>query len=196
MLEFLLFGSMVWFWILFGIWALVLFISVENDSPAYATLATIIFFVLFGFWGVLPGGGSLLSLLAANPVLIIGLAVGFFALGTVWAVIKWWFYVRNLAEKRRDQIARYGKESGYNTIRKPLVRDNKSRIMTWMCFWPFSFIWTMINDPVRRIFTAIYMRIKDRLQKISDDAFDGLEPDSEKPQHHQESHRNQITGSR
>lgn len=81
MLEFLLFGSMVWFWILFGIWALVLFISVENDSPAYATLATIIFFVLFGFWGVLPGGGSLLSLLAANPVLIIGLAVGFFALG-------------------------------------------------------------------------------------------------------------------
>lgn len=78
MLEFLLFGLMVWFWILFGIWALVLFVSVENDSPMYATLATIIFFVLFGFCGVMPGGGNILTLLAANPTLVLSLTVAFF----------------------------------------------------------------------------------------------------------------------
>lgn len=178
MFEFLLFGSMVWFWILFGVWALVLFVSVENDAPAYATLATIGFFVLFGVWGVLPGGGSLLALLVANPVYTIMTVVGFFVFGTAWSVVKWWFYVRDLADKRREQISQHGKGSSfYGVIRKPLVRDNKSRIMTWMCFWPFSFVWTMVNDPVRKVFAAIYMRIKDNLQNISDKAFEGLDPE-------------------
>lgn len=181
MLEFLLFGSMVWFWIFFGAWALILFVSVENDAPGYATLATLAFIALFGFWGVMPGGGNLFLLLAGNPVIAVSCVVAFFVLGTAWSVVKWWFYVREMADKRREQIASHGKdEHVYGLIRKPLVRDNKSRIMTWMCFWPFSFVWTMINDPVRKVFTAIYMRIKDTLQKMSDKAFEGLEPDAPK----------------
>lgn len=182
MFEFLLFGSMVWFWIVFGIWSLVLFVSVEIDKPAHATIATVVFLALFGFWGVFPGGASLLGLLVAHPGYIAVGAVAFFALGTVWAVVKWWFYVRNLAEKRKEQIEKNGGargRGGYGTIRKPLVRDNKSRIMTWMCFWPYSFIWTMINDPVRRVFKAIYNQIRAGLQKIADSAFEGLEPEDE-----------------
>lgn len=180
MFEFLLFGAAVWFWILFGVWCLVLFVSVELDKPGHATLATLIFVTLFGFFGVLPGGGSLLAFLAASPGYIALGAVGFFVCGTIWAVVKWWFYVRNLAEKRREQIEKQGKNAkGFGTIRKPLARENKSRIMTWMCFWPFSFIWTMINDPVRRVFQAIYRQIRESLQAIADKAFEGLEPDED-----------------
>jgi len=117
-------------------------------------------------------------LLAANPTYIIIGVIGFFVLGTLWAVAKWWFYVRDLAEKRKEQIATHGKgKSYYGVIQKPLVRDNKSRIMTWMCFWPYSFVWTMINDPVRRVFKAIYNQIKDGLQRVADKAFEGLDPE-------------------
>lgn len=178
MFEFLLFGSMVWFWVLFGVFSIVLFVSVETDKAGIATVATLVFLILFAFWGGLPGGGSLLALLAANPTYIIIGVIGFFVLGTLWAVAKWWFYVRDLAEKRKEQIAAHGKgKSYYGVIQKPLVRDNKSRIMTWMCFWPYSFVWTMINDPVRRVFKAIYNQIKDGLQRVADKAFEGLDPE-------------------
>lgn len=185
MFEFLLFGSMVWFWILFGVWSLALFISVEMDGPIYAAGITLAFFGLFAIWGVLPGGGSLLALLAAQPHLIVFGCVAFFVLGTVWAVVKWWFFVRDLADKRREQIAKADLLGGapgknikvFGLITKPVVRDHKSRIMTWMCFWPFSMVWTLINDPIRRIFKAIYSRIKGMLQRIADRAFEGLEPE-------------------
>lgn len=176
MFEFILFGSMVWFWIVFGIWALVLFVSVEMDKPGAATLTSLAFFGVFAFWGALPGGGSILAWAAANPFTLILLLVAFFVCGTIWAVVKWWFFVRRLAEKRRAQL-----EVGrtYNKIRKPSVSDNKSRIMTWMCFWPFSFLWTMIDDPIRMVFKAIYTKIRGLLQRIADKAFEGLEDEDD-----------------
>lgn len=179
MFEFILFGSMVWFWVLFGIWALILFVSVEMDKPGSATLASLVFLGVFGFFGALPGGSTLLAFVTANPVAIVLCVVGFFVLGTIWSVVKWWFYVRRLAEKRRAQIES-GNRNGYNRIYKPKVSENKSRIMTWMCFWPFSFIWTMIDDPVRRVFKAIFEAIKGTLQRIADKAFEGLDVEDPK----------------
>ena len=87
MFEFLLFGSMVWFWILFGVLSLVLFISVENNSPAHATIATMIFVGLFSFFGILPGGESLLELFSSQPYYILIGLVAFF----VW-------YIKGLRE--------------------------------------------------------------------------------------------------
>ena len=177
MFEFLLFGSMVWFWILFGVWSVVLLVSVEYDGAGWATLATLAFAATFSVWGVLPGGGNILALLTAQPLLVVAGVVAFFVLGTVWAVVKWWFFVNNLANKRREELA-----IGYRMgTTKPLVSDNKRRIMTWMCFWPYSFIWTIIDDPIRRVFKAIYRRIRVRLEKIADKAFEGLE-DPETPE--------------
>jgi len=43
MFEFLLFGSMVWFWVLFGVFSIVLFVSVETDKAGIATVATLVF---------------------------------------------------------------------------------------------------------------------------------------------------------
>jgi hypothetical protein len=40
--------------------------------------------------------------------------------------------------------------------------------MTWMSFWPMSLLWTLLNDPIRKLFTEIYTRISGTLQKIAD----------------------------
>src|SRR5262249_48149703 len=34
----------------------------------------------------------------------------------------------------------------------PKVRDHKADVLTWMAFWPWSLLWTLLNDPVRRFF--------------------------------------------
>jgi hypothetical protein len=50
----------------------------------------------------------------------------------------------------------------------PKVREHKADIMTWMMFWPWSALWTLLNDPIRRFFQHVYWRIANALQKISD----------------------------
>ena len=66
----------------------------------------------------------------------------------------WTIYVRQTGTRR--------------SILKPLVSRNKRRILLWMAWWPWSAIWTVINDPVRKIFRTLYNSIKGWLQAVAD----------------------------
>lgn len=61
---------------------------------------------------------------------------------------------------------------------KPLASDNKAKITAWMAFWPFSFLGTFINDPIRRLFNFIFSSFKKLYQRMSDHLFKDLEPKS------------------
>jgi len=60
-------------------------------------------------------------------------------------------------------------------IEKPIVSDNKSRITGWMTYWPWSALWTLINDPLRRFYQWAYTRLSGLLQGMSDKAFKDLD---------------------
>jgi hypothetical protein len=52
------------------------------------------------------------------------------------------------------------------TSAKPLARENKGRIITWMVYWPFSMAWTVLDEPWRLIYEAmsrLFQRISDRI---------------------------------
>lgn len=70
-----------------------------------------------------------------------------------------------------EQSDVYARFSNYGSGLAPLVRDNKKRVLIWMCYWPWSMIWTVINDPIKKAFKAIYNRIHNYLQTISNNAF-------------------------
>lgn len=57
---------------------------------------------------------------------------------------------------------------------KPMAARHKSSITQWIAFWPISFAWTMINDPVRKIANYIFSRIKGTFQRMSDSMFAGV----------------------
>lgn len=57
---------------------------------------------------------------------------------------------------------------------KPAASHHKSSITQWIAFWPISFVWTMINDPVRKIANYVFSRIKGTFQKMSDSMFAGV----------------------
>jgi hypothetical protein len=53
-----------------------------------------------------------------------------------------------------------------------------------MAYWPWSLLWTVLNDPVRKSCRVIYHYIHDYLQEISNNAFRGVEhdfPDGHEP---------------
>ncbi len=67
--------------------------------------------------------------------------------------------------------------SGISTAIIPNVRENKAAIIRWMTYWPFSLVYTLLNDPVRRLFEFLYEQIGTKLQTIANHAFRGTEKD-------------------
>lgn len=54
---------------------------------------------------------------------------------------------------------------------KPSALENKSKITTWIIWWPTSALWTIVSDPMVRIANWIFSRLKGTYQLISNKAF-------------------------
>lgn len=54
---------------------------------------------------------------------------------------------------------------------RPRASKNKARITAWAAFWPFSFLGTLLNDPVRRLFNLLFNWFKALYQQMSDWVF-------------------------
>lgn len=54
-----------------------------------------------------------------------------------------------------------------NVFQRPLARNFKKKIVSWMSFWPCSVVGYVLNDPVRRAFTAIFEAFRNSYQKVS-----------------------------
>lgn len=55
----------------------------------------------------------------------------------------------------------------------PKVSKHKKLVVKWIAYWPFSMIWSLIDDFVRRAAKAIYNFLSGFMQKISDKIFAG-----------------------
>ncbi len=176
------------FWIFAGIVFLLLIAAVEYEKPGLATLSLIV--TGFALW--LFGNVNVFALAAENPLLALGLGAGYFAVGALWSLAKWWFYVRRQLRKYNEVKAEFLKNNGesekgpvpdrlkadwnarrpsYARYAKPQVRENKGRILTWMIYWPWSLVWTILNDPVKRLFKNIFNAMKALFQKVADSAY-------------------------
>ncbi len=186
------------FWILVGIVSLLLIAAVEYEKPGWATFSLIVAFTLL--W--LLGDVNIVALALSNPLLAVGVVAGYFVIGALWSVGKWWFFVRKCREKyddfRKEFLVRKNFSvsgpipdslkkdwteycsSGYGRIYsclKPEVGKNKARILTWMVYWPWSMFWTLLNDPVKYMFKWIYQQLRAVYQRIADSAFKSTEND-------------------
>jgi hypothetical protein len=56
-------------------------------------------------------------------------------------------------------------------MERPRASKNKARITAWACYWPFSFVGTLLNDPVRRLFNLLFNWFKALYQQMSDWVF-------------------------
>lgn len=104
--------------------------------------------------------------------------------GVVWSFVKWFSFLyrhRDKVREAKETFAEAYKVSGHGTVqdyllhrglhKRPNAADNKSRIVAWMTFWPFSLVGTFLNDPVRRLFNALFNRFKHLYQQAADHVF-------------------------
>lgn len=194
-----------WFWALLVVHFCVLLALIEYEKVGWATISLIAAFALLHFFGDF----NIVAAALHNPVTALVVAGCYFVAGTVWSVVKWWFFVRNCREEYDERKAEFLRQNGVEGTAvpdklKPKWKENlsfgygrrnsrlgedvipkaakhKGRIMTWMCYWPWSMVWTVLNDPVKRLFKQIYLQIQGLLQSISNRAFSGVEADLADP---------------
>lgn len=191
-MEFVILGALG-FWLFAAFVALVLMALIANERPGWATL----FFLAAAFATNYLTGVKVFDWVSENPLGAALVILAYLAIGVVWSIAKWAFFV--YAERRAYDrmktdflLARQcGNSSGavpkelqgdwgrYIAHRRfpPHAAHNKTRIVTWMAFWPWSLVWTMIDDPIKRIFEFLYRRIQTLLEGISKRAFQGTESD-------------------
>ena len=176
------------FWAVVLIWFTVTaFLS--DDHPGSAFCATL---VMFSVLWVL-GGINLPALLIFNPVVMIFALPAYIAAGLVWSLCKWKFYIMGQRRKIEEVINEANEYYGARPEEKvnrsrfihagltkagmdfpitaPKPGQHKTRIVSWMIWWPLSLVWTMLDDPLRRAFMALYERFSGLFQKISDHEF-------------------------
>ena len=109
----------------------------------------------------------------------------------VATIEEWKNYVNDWEENRHQKLRNRidYHESPY--VPKPLkrpttkaevitfVEENKSRIISWMTYWPWSMLWTILNDPIRKIMKQIFYQIKGLLVAMAMSTF-GIK-EEEKP---------------
>jgi hypothetical protein len=197
-LEIFAVGSL-WFWLLLAGESILLFVLVERDRGALATASFLATLLLLQFLGDV----NIFGYVVRHPWTVALGAAAYFALGTLWAIAKWWFHVREQRarydELRSAYLRVYGlgpheampedlqhqwqrcleqARRGRRRLEvRPLAARHKAGILRWMSYWPWSFAWTMLKDPIRKAFLAIYRAIAEHLQRISDRAFQGVEAD-------------------
>lgn len=127
------------------------------------------------------------ALLTTNLLDVAVYTVGYFVAGVAWSFVKWFSFLYRFRDRYREaredfkQSIKVDPENYDRELKswlarrsldeRPTAAKNKSRIVGWMAFWPCSFLGTLINDPVRRIFNALYSGFRRLYERVADHVF-------------------------
>jgi len=164
-----------WFYALLFVAAVALVISTELDEAKswgfWVVGATL---VILYFCGNKQEFNDAFNWISANPGSTVLIVAGYFVAGLVWAIVKWYFYLR----KKTAKINKYSKVHGLDEVYS--ASENKERILNWMMYWPFSLLWTMIDEPVKKLFQNIYTATEKMFQRMADNARKGVVKDEKR----------------
>lgn len=181
--------------ILITLFVIVIFVAVclETENPGWATTA----FCLYAAFLVWGHKDVVFDFISQNPLQTAGFALAYVACGVVWSIFKWIFYIKSVFSRIKDAKVKLDKDehwSGkteeekvkkvssiltndsnkYDTIEKiaekikPDASKKKSLIVSWITYFPISFVATVLNDPFRKFFEWVYETISGVYDKITD----------------------------
>jgi hypothetical protein len=103
-------------------------------------------------------------------------ASGYFVIGGAWSIAKWWFAetnaVRAAKERYDSSVTIRMTWDEYRRDQKTNLRFYKPNVMFWIGGWPLSAIYTLLDDPIRRLCRRIYYELQGVYQRITDHVWD------------------------
>lgn len=166
-------GSL-WFWIvLAGLFCWMIYVT-ETESR-FLTLFTAagVLGVLWGVYEISPW-----TLLTQHGWMIPLAILGYFAVGCLWSMVRWTLWNNHLFDTARSFIIHtneyevLSREEKLKYLGRILINNciisgpfppspsqYKARIVFWITNWPFSLVWTVLNDPLRKLADFLYRRL-------------------------------------
>ena len=178
-----------WFYVVtvsFFVWDIFL---VEKENVFWGGLSLLVYLLFLQFWAKLDVFGTA----SENPLISSITILLYFILGFAWSFIKWWLFVKESAEKCHVEMEKFFKghegelknkreddlkmnwERSFGHTKKPEFAYHKNKITMWIIYWPFSFVWSFINDFVKRVINQLIEKVKFLYQKITDKSFKDLD---------------------
>ncbi len=160
-----------------GLELLLIFIFFANEKNTFSTLSLVAFGLLVHFFC----GVNLIDFVKVNYLTIVLYSVYYVGVGVLWSFPKWYFYLRSvktIITESRDSYKNERDWLSYNEQRfggiPPRVGRHKAKIISWIAYWPFSILWTLLDDLLTKIVTEIYNSLSGLYQKISNKMFEGI----------------------
>lgn len=200
-----LFGALVFgtwpFWFFLIALCSALMYEVENEKSLAATVTLVL-----GVIALYIASDINFGWIFQNVYRTLGVILGYFVIGAVWGVFKWYQFTGKLREKYDEERKRFLSQHAvtgntipdklrdkwisvangdyvpnYNSGRTgallPDYKLHKEKITLWMTYWPWSFLWFAINDPVTRTFRGITALMHSIIVRIGNWNFSGTEDD-------------------
>ncbi len=127
MYELFVVGSLL-FWLLIAAEIVMLFVFIDQENGIGATISVVVFAALLQWCGDV----DLIGYVRLHPLFILSCIAGYFALGAVWGVIKWWMFCRDRLEEyeeARDEFLRsMGQPSGTRAVPPELRQQWKEHL--------------------------------------------------------------------
>jgi hypothetical protein len=160
------------FWLLTAAAIILILWAVSDDDSVFKPLLFMAAYIaIVHFFG----NAAWATLALANPgtvAIYIGI---YFGVGILWSLFKWVFFVRGksleyseakkrfLTRKNVEDLTVVPEELRQNwketvdshLLEQPTAARNKRKIISWMAYWPFSIVWTIIRDPWEYIYDAL-----------------------------------------
>jgi hypothetical protein len=160
-----------------GILCLVVLLTclAETDNGGWGIVSIIAVALVCEFW-LFKGTASVVwSYIAANPGIIIVFGWLYICFGVGWSILKWKMWVNDWVKQNPDRVAdlqaRFLKDGHAQTEYGISPSHNKSRLISWMGYWPFSFGWFIIHKPFTRLYNWLYERLTGVYQQISNSVY-------------------------
>ena len=176
------FGT-IWFWLLVLVASGFITASTESDEDNFpASIWFIASLALLYFFGNSAFFKSIGAFILTYPGKTLAIFLGYVFIGTVWSIIKWFFYLNRVKETWYENRRKY--PSTYSNSKFSIddykATEHKERIIHWMLYWPFSGIWTLINDPVRHAFQWVLVNCGGIFDSIAAKVFKDLPTEPKK----------------
>lgn len=182
----------IWFWLLLFIDFCIITALVENESGVWATIVFLGSLFGLNFLWKLP----IIDSVKANPGHTALLILSYFAIGIVWSIVKWYFFVHNKMVKYNNFKAKFLADNKAESLTgelavkfmnwlannyearaegidgtAPTASEHKAALTRWGTYWPFSIVGTLLNDVVRRTWEYIYEMLQTTYQRMSEAIF-------------------------
>ncbi len=168
MITFLAIGT-IWFYVLtFAYIGIMMGILEDEELTSIASsITTVIFLALLFFFGCRTELTDIAMWIGNHPLESIGVILLYFIAGIVWSLIKWKFFLVDLVAKQTEG------SSVYKTDFR--LSKNKSRIINWMSYWPFSLTWNLVNRPIKSAYKRIFVLVSRTYERMAESAINDAE---------------------